>query len=287
MKKKILNGIQTAQKITNKIKKIVKKRKKNKKKVPSLAMIIVGNHPASLTYVFKKREACNIVGFFSVYWHLSKHIKETELLNLIHQLNQNTCIDGILVQLPLPININCIKIANSIDPQKDVDGFHPYNIGSLYQCNPALRACTPKGIITLLNEYKINIYGLHAVIIGSSNIVGKPMYLELLQAGCTPTLTNKLTINLKKYVQQADLIIIAIGQPNFLYGDWIKDGAIVIDVGINYIYKNKKKIIVGDVHFESASLKASYITPVPGGIGPMTVASLLQNTLQACKNYKK
>ncbi|VAX76760.1 bifunctional methylenetetrahydrofolate dehydrogenase/methenyltetrahydrofolate cyclohydrolase FolD [Buchnera aphidicola] len=284
METKILDGIKISNKIIKKIKKKIDKRKKNKKKIPSLAMIIIGNNPASLTYVLKKREACNLVGFFSVYWNLPINISEKNLLKLINQLNYNKHIDGILIQLPLPKNISYINIVNNIDPNKDVDGFHPYNIGSLYQCNSKFRSCTPKGIMTLLKNYKINISGLHAVIIGSSNIVGKPMCLELILAGCTTTLTNKLTINLKNHVQRADLIIIAVGQPNFLYGDWVKEGAIVIDVGINYINQNKK--IVGDVHFDSVSLKASYITPVPGGIGPMTIASLLQNSLKACKNFK-
>lgn len=279
---KIMKGSIIAKKIKEKIKKKICIRKKKNNRVPGLAVILIGDNPASLIYIKTKRYACYNVGIFSAYWHFSDNIDEKKILNLIKKLNNNKYIDGILVQLPLPNNINTIKILTSIDPKKDVDGFHPYNFGLLCQQYPTLRACTPRGIITLLQYYKINMQGLHIVIIGTSIIVGRPLCMELLLTDCTVTITNKFTKNLKSYVKIADIVIIAIGQPNFLYGDWIKDGAIVIDVGINYL-KNKKKI-VGDVHFKSVSLKTSYITPVPGGVGPMTVASLLQNTLEIYEN---
>lgn len=278
MNTKIMEGLKIANQIKKKIYQKIRIKKKNKQRVPGLAVILIGNDPSSLIYIKTKINACYSVGFFSAYWHLSEDTKEKEILKLINRLNKNKKIDGILVQLPLPKKINTINILNSIDPYKDVDGFHLYNAGSLYQGLPMLRSCTPRGIITLLKYYNINLSGLHTVIIGTSIIVGKPLCLELLMNNCTITIVNKFTKNLRDHIKMADLIVIAIGYPNFLYGDWIKYGAIVIDVGINYIKKNKK--IIGDVHFESASLKTSYITPVPGGVGPMTVASLLQNTLE-------
>lgn len=275
---KIMKGFKIANQIKKKIRKTIKLKKKYKYRSPGLAVVLIGNNPASLIYIQTKINACYSVGFFSAYWHLSEKTTEKMLLNLIKKLNTNKNIDGILIQLPLPKRINTINILNSIHPSKDVDGFHLYNSGLLYQGSPILRACTPRGIITLLNYYNINLTGLNVIIIGNSSIVGKPLYLELLMTNCTITMTNKFTKNLKNHVKMADLIIIAVGRPNFLYGDWIKSGAIVIDVGINYIKKNNS--IVGDVHFESVSKKTSYITPVPGGVGPMTVASLLQNTLE-------
>jgi methylenetetrahydrofolate dehydrogenase (NADP+)/methenyltetrahydrofolate cyclohydrolase len=198
-------------------------------------------------------------------------------------LNNDESVSGILVQLPLPKHIDKQKVIETITPSKDVDGFHPYNTGSLCQRTPKLRACTPKGIITMLKYNKIKTHGLHAVMVGASNIVGRPMSLELLLAGCTTTVTHRFTKGLKNHVKHADLLIVAIGRPKFLKGHWIKNGSVVIDVGINRL---KNGQIVGDVDFETAYLKASYITPVPGGVGPMTVATLLQNTLEACeKNH--
>lgn len=184
--------------------------------------------------------------------------------------------------MPLPKQINYLKILSSINPNKDVDGFHPYNTGALCQRTPKLRACTPKGIITMLKYNKIKTHGLHAVMVGASNIVGRPMSLELLLAGCTTTVTHRFTKNLKNHVKNADLLIVAIGKPNFLKGNWVKNGSIIIDVGINRLQDGR---IVGDVDFKNAYLRASYITPVPGGVGPMTVATLLQNTLEACEKY--
>ncbi|AHG59912.1 bifunctional methylenetetrahydrofolate dehydrogenase/methenyltetrahydrofolate cyclohydrolase FolD [Buchnera aphidicola] len=278
----IIDGNKISKKIQLNILKKVNKRKKNGKKIPGLAMILVGENTPSKIYVNKKKIACKNVGFFSECWNFPENANEIDILNLIKQLNNNKNIDGILIQLPLPQQINHVKILSSINPDKDVDGFHPYNTGSLCQRTPKLRACTPKGIITMLQYYNIKTHGLHAVMVGASNLVGRPMSLELLLAGCTTTVTHKFTHDLKKHVENADLLIVAVGKAKFLKGEWIKKGSIVVDVGINRLNNGN---IVGDVDFESAYLKASYITPVPGGVGPMTVATLLQNTLEACEKY--
>lgn len=276
----IIDGNKISKKIQlNILKKLIKE--KNGKKIPGLAMILVGENTPSKIYVNKKI-ACKNVGFFSECWNFPENANEIDILNLIKQLNNNKNIDGILIQLPLPQQINHVKILSSINPDKDVDGFHPYNTGSLCQRTPKLRACTPKGIITMLQYYNIKTHGLHAVMVGASNLVGRPMSLELLLAGCTTTVTHKFTHDLKKHVENADLLIVAVGKAKFLKGEWIKKGSIVVDVGINRLNNGN---IVGDVDFESAYLKASYITPVPGGVGPMTVATLLQNTLEACEKY--
>ncbi|HMI76778.1 MAG TPA: bifunctional methylenetetrahydrofolate dehydrogenase/methenyltetrahydrofolate cyclohydrolase FolD [Buchnera sp. (in: enterobacteria)] len=250
-------------------------------RAPGLAVILIGNNPASKIYVNKKIKMCKKVGFISQFWHLSSNVSEKKLLTIINYLNYNNKIDGILIQLPLPKKINNITILSSVLPKKDVDGFHPYNTGLLCQRQPKLRPCTSLGILTLLHAYNINTYGLHAVIIGASNIVGRPMSMELLLSGCTTTVTHRFTKNLKYHIHNADLLIVAVGHPHFLDGKWIKKGSIVIDVGIN---KLKNGLIVGDVDFNSACKKASYITPVPGGVGPMTVITLLKNTLQAYEN---
>ncbi|QCI25107.1 bifunctional methylenetetrahydrofolate dehydrogenase/methenyltetrahydrofolate cyclohydrolase FolD [Buchnera aphidicola (Rhopalosiphum padi)] len=278
----IINGNKIAKKIEIDILKKIEKRKKNKKRIPGLAVILIGKNPASEIYVKRKISACKNIGFISKYWSFPINVSEKEILNLIEKLNNDVNIDGILVQLPIPEKINYYKIFSSIRADKDVDGFHPYNTGSLCQRNPTLRACTPKGIITMLNYKKIKTHGLNAVVIGASNIVGRPMSMELLLAGCTTTVTHRFTRNLENHIKNADLLVVAIGKPNFLHGDLIKEGAIVIDVGINRL---KNGSIVGDVDFKSACLKASYITPVPGGVGPMTVISLLENTLEACEKY--
>ncbi|MCR3754853.1 MAG: bifunctional 5,10-methylene-tetrahydrofolate dehydrogenase/ 5,10-methylene-tetrahydrofolate cyclohydrolase [Candidatus Westeberhardia cardiocondylae] len=243
----------------------------------------MGNNPASKLYIYNKQKVCKNIGLILYTYNFSKHILETHLLKLINKLNHNEKIDGILIQLPLPKNINHINIFNTISPEKDVDGFHPYNIGRLFYKNPSLPPCTSKGIMTLLKKYHIQTSGLHAVIVGSSNIVGKPIGMELLLQGCTVTITNKHTKNLKKHIKHADLLIVAIGKAKFIPGHWIKLGSIVIDVGINYL---KNGQIVGDVEYKSALYRASYITPVPGGVGPMTVISLIQNTIQAYENNK-
>lgn len=282
MSAKIIDGKMISETIRQEVAEKVKLRLSLGKRAPGLAVILVGNDPASQIYVNSKRRTCEEVGFISRSYDLAEKTTESELLQLIDQLNNDKAIDGILVQLPLPKTIDYIKILEHIHPDKDVDGFHPYNIGRLCQRAPRLRPCTPRGIITLLERYQINLLGLNAVIVGASNIVGRPMSLELLLAGCTTTVAHRFTRNLRHHVEQADLLIVAIGKPNFISGDWIKPGAIVMDVGINRL-KNGK--VTGDVCYQEAQQRASWITPVPGGVGPMTVATLMQNTLQACEEY--
>ncbi|MCV2525222.1 MAG: bifunctional methylenetetrahydrofolate dehydrogenase/methenyltetrahydrofolate cyclohydrolase FolD [Candidatus Lightella neohaematopini] len=273
---KVFDGHLVAKHIKNKILSIVKKRVKLGKLIPGLATILVGNNPASIIYIKHKREVCQEVGFFSLCYNLPNSVSTLELVTIIKKLNKNKKIHGILIQLPLPSNIK-FSILQHINHKKDVDGFHPYNIGRLCQNNPILSPCTPLAVITLLKYYNINVSGLHAVVINSSNIVGRPMFFELLNIGCTVTVTNKHTNNLKYYVNHADLLIVAIGKPNFIPGSWIKLGAIIIDIGINKL--NGK--LVGDIDYKNSLNRASYITPVPGGIGPITVAILMKNTLQA------
>ncbi|ETT07244.1 tetrahydrofolate dehydrogenase/cyclohydrolase, NAD(P)-binding domain protein [Providencia alcalifaciens F90-2004] len=279
---KIIDGKTIAQAIRQEVAQKVQTRIANGKRAPGLAVILVGANPASQIYVGSKRRACEEVGFLSRSYDLPDTTTEAELLKLIDDLNQDTDIDGILVQLPLPASIDNVKVIERIHPDKDVDGFHPYNVGRLCQRAPRLRPCTPRGIVTLLERYDINTYGLNAVIIGASNIVGRPMSLELLLAGCTTTVTHRFTKDLEQHVRNADLLVVAVGKPNFIPGEWIKPGAIVIDVGINRLENGK---VTGDVDFDEASKRAAWITPVPGGVGPMTVATLIQNTLQACEEY--
>ncbi|GAA3614257.1 MAG: bifunctional methylenetetrahydrofolate dehydrogenase/methenyltetrahydrofolate cyclohydrolase FolD [Gibbsiella quercinecans] len=282
MAAKIIDGKTIAQQVRNEVAEHVKQRLAAGKRAPGLAVILVGENPASQIYVASKRRACEEVGFISRSYDLPASTSEAELLALIDTLNADTEIDGILVQLPLPAGIDNVKVLERILPDKDVDGFHPYNVGRLCQRAPKLRPCTPRGIVTLLERYNIDTFGLNAVVVGASNIVGRPMSMELLLAGCTTTVTHRFTKNLRHHIEHADLLIVAVGKPNFIPGEWIKEGAIVIDVGINRLESGK---VVGDVLFEEAAAKASYITPVPGGVGPMTVATLIQNTLQACEEY--
>jgi len=249
-----------------------------KKRAPGLAVVLVGSDPASQVYVNNKRKACDEVGFVSKSYDLPATTGQEELLKLIDTLNADNTIDGILVQLPLPAGLNSELILERINPHKDVDGFHPYNIGRLAQRIPAIRPCTPKGIMTMIESTKRNVKGLDAVIVGASNIVGRPMGLELLLAGCTVTTCHKFTQDLKSHVERADLLVVAVGKANFIPGEWIKQNAIVIDVGINRLGDGS---LVGDVEFDKAAEKAGWITPVPGGVGPMTVASLIENTLEA------
>ncbi|MGP1947708.1 MAG: bifunctional methylenetetrahydrofolate dehydrogenase/methenyltetrahydrofolate cyclohydrolase FolD [Arsenophonus sp. NC-PG7-MAG3] len=282
MSAKIINGKMISETIEQEIAEKVKLRLSLGKRAPGLAVILVGNDPASQIYVNSKRRTCEVVGFVSRSYDLSEKSTEFELLQLINQLNNDKAIDGMLVQLPLPKTIDYIKILEHIHPDKDVDGFHPYNIGCLCQRTPRLRPCTSRGIITLLERYQINLLGLNAVIVGASNIVGRPMSLELLLAGCTTTVTHRFTTNLRHHIEQADLLVVAIGKPNFIPGKWIKPGAIVIDVGINLLENGK---ITGDICYQEAQQRASWITHVLGGVGPMTVATLMQNTLEACEAY--
>ncbi|AWP33714.1 bifunctional methylenetetrahydrofolate dehydrogenase/methenyltetrahydrofolate cyclohydrolase FolD [Pantoea eucalypti] len=282
MAAKIIDGKTIAQQVRVEVAEKVKQRLAAGKRAPGLAVVLVGENPASQIYVASKRRACEEVGFHSRSYDLPATTREAELLELIDKLNQDGEIDGILVQLPLPAGIDNVKVLERITPDKDVDGFHPYNVGRLCQRAPTLRPCTPRGIVTLLERYNIDTYGLNAVVVGASNIVGRPMSMELLLAGCTTTVTHRFTKDLRHHIEHADLLVVAVGKPGFIPGDWIKPGAIVIDVGINRLESGK---VVGDVDYDSASARASYITPVPGGVGPMTVATLIQNTLQACEEF--
>lgn len=247
---------------------------------PGLAVVLVGNDPASGVYVRNKRKACAEVGFHSELHELSEETSQDRLLELIDSLNAYEHIDGILVQLPLPDQIDEEAVIERILPTKDVDGFHPYNVGRLVLRMPVLRPCTPKGIMTMLERTGRPLSGLDAVIIGQSNIVGRPMALELLAARCTITVCHSRTKDLAEKARNADVLVAAVGRPRFVPGDWVKEDALVIDVGINRTDEGK---LVGDVDYESVSERAGWITPVPGGVGPMTIASLLENTLQAAE----
>jgi len=277
-----IDGKAIAQSIRTQLKEKVTARKEAGQRVPGLAVILVGADPASQVYVGSKRRACEEVGFLSRSYDLETTTSEADLLTLIDECNEDPAIDGILVQLPLPEHIEESKVIERIRPDKDVDGFHPYNVGRLAQRIPVLRSCTPMGIMTLIKTTGIDTYGLDAVIVGASNIVGRPMSLELLLAGCTTTTCHRFTRNLEQKVRQADLLVVAVGKPGFIPGEWIKPGAIVIDVGINRLEDGS---LAGDVQFDAASKNASFITPVPGGVGPMTIASLLENTLYAAEQY--
>jgi methylenetetrahydrofolate dehydrogenase (NADP+)/methenyltetrahydrofolate cyclohydrolase len=247
---------------------------------PGLAVVKVGNDPASEVYVRNKRRACEEVGIRSVAHDLAESTSEIELLSLVEELNRDPEIDGILVQLPLPVQIQQTAVIEKIAPVKDVDGFHPYNVGRLAQRIPVMRPCTPYGVIKLLERVGAPFKGQHAVVVGASNIVGRPMSLELLLMGATTTVCHRFTTGLDTYVRQADILVVAAGKPGLVPGEWIKPGAIVIDVGMNRLDNGH---LVGDVVFESARERAGWITPVPGGVGPMTVAMLMHNTLEACQ----
>ncbi len=280
MTAQLIDGTSIAANIREDIANKVKARQKLGLRIPGLAVILVGNDPASEIYVAHKRKDCEQVGFISKSYDLPANITQQELLSLIDELNDDDTIDGILVQLPLPSHLNAAPLLERIRPDKDVDGFHPFNIGRLAQRNPLLRPCTPKGIIQLLASIKVDLYGLNAVVIGASNIVGRPMALELLLAGCTVTVTHRFTKDLAAHVANADLVVVAVGKANLVKGQWIKPGAIIIDVGINRRDDGK---LIGDVEFDVALQRASWITPVPGGVGPMTRACLLENTLFAAE----
>jgi len=278
MTAQIIDGKTIAAELKQKIKAATQMRLATGKRRPGLAVVLIGDNPASQVYVGSKRRSCEEVGFKSESFDLPETTTEQELLDLITQLNEDDEIDGILVQLPLPAHFNTDVIIEHIAPHKDVDGFHPYNIGRLAQRNPLLRPCTPKGVITMMQSVGIDLRGKEAVVVGASNIVGRPMGLELLLAGCTTTVCHRMTKDLESHVRRAEVLVVAVGKPGFIPGDWIRDGAVVIDVGINRLENGK---LTGDVEFDKASQKASWITPVPGGVGPMTVATLLENTLFA------
>ena len=280
----LIDGKQIAADIRKNIAQQVQDRLNKGLRAPGLAVILVGSDPASEVYVSHKRKDCEQVGFQSQAYDLAETTTQVELLDLIDQLNNDATVDGILVQLPLPKHLDSSLLLERISPSKDVDGFHPYNVGRLAQRIPLLRSCTPKGIMTLLEHTGVDLHGLDAVIVGASNIVGRPMALELLLAGCTTTITHRFTKDLESHVRRADLVVVAVGIPNLVKGEWIKPGAIVIDVGIN---RQDNGQLIGDVGFDEAIKRAAWITPVPGGVGPMTRACLLENTLQACEQAEQ
>jgi len=276
----LIDGKAIAQQVRSSIAKSVQHMKHQGYRVPGLAVILVGADPASRLYVGSKRKACEEVGFKSISYDLPEETTQNELMALVSQLNDDESIDGILVQLPLPPQLDANPILDQIKPDKDVDGFHPFNLGKLAQRTPLLESCTPKGIMTLLESTGTDFHGKEAVVVGASNHVGRPMALELLLAGCTTTVAHKFTKDLESHVSRAEILVVAVGKPEFIPGNWIKEGAIVIDVGINRLESGN---LVGDVEFAKAKEKAGWITPVPGGVGPMTVATLMQNTLIAAQ----
>lgn len=278
MAAQLIDGKTISEALLNRVKAGVDARLAEGRRAPALAVVLVGNNPASEIYVRNKKRSCEKVGIRSVAFDLPASTTQAELLAIVDQVNADTEIDGILVQLPLPAHIDADAVIERIDPKKDVDGFHPYNIGRLALKMPLLRPCTPRGVMTMLEMSGIDPKGKHAVIIGASNIVGRPMALELLLARATITVCHSATADLAAEVRRADIVVAAVGKPGFVPGDWIKEGAVVVDVGINRLPDGK---VVGDVDFAAASERASWITPVPGGVGLMTVATLLQNTLDS------
>ena len=270
----IIDGKQIAKKIRISIAEQVAKLDRK----PGLAVVLVGDDPASAVYVRNKDNACKEVGFYSEKINKPADITQAELLSEVDRLNKDYKIDGILVQLPLPNHLDANQVIEAINPNKDVDGFHSENVGKLMQNKAYLRPCTPKGIMTMLATTGIDLVGKNCVVVGASNIVGRPMAMELLNARATVTICNSKTQDLSTKLKQADVVVVAVGKPKMIQGDWIKEGAIVIDVGINRLENGS---LSGDVDFDSVQEKAAWITPVPGGVGPMTIATLLENTLTA------
>lgn len=280
MAAQILDGKQIAKEIRCVIADKIKEAKDSGRQPPGLAVILVGNDPASQVYVTNKRKACAEVGIISHAYDLAVDTSEDKLVDLIKALNQDADIDGILVQLPLPPHINSKTIIDTISPEKDVDGFHPYNLGRLAQRDPLLRPCTPYGIIQLLGAYKIPLHGMHTVVVGASNIVGRPMALEFLLAGSTVTICHRFTKNLEQFIRMAEIVVVATGICDVVNTQWLNKSQIVIDVGMHRLADGHLR---GDLDYEKASKQSAWITPVPGGVGPMTIATLLQNTwLAAC-----
>ncbi|OOZ36374.1 bifunctional methylenetetrahydrofolate dehydrogenase/methenyltetrahydrofolate cyclohydrolase FolD [Solemya velesiana gill symbiont] len=283
MTAQILDGKAIASDIRQDIKAQVSQMVADGQRPPGLVVILVGEDPASQVYVRNKQRSCEEVGFYSELKKLPVETSQEELLGLIDELNGRDEVDGILVQLPLPEQIDEEEVIERILPTKDVDGFHPYNFGRMALRMPTLRPCTPKGVMTMLERTGHNLEGLDAIIIGQSNIVGRPAALELLAARCTITVCHSRTKDLAEKVRNADVVVAGVGRPKFVQGDWIKPGALVIDVGINRL---EDGTLCGDVDFEAAKEHAAWITPVPGGVGPMTIATLLENTLQARKLHE-
>ena len=282
MSARILDGKRIADELLDSVAARVRVRVAAGKRVPGLAVILVGEDPASSVYVRNKRKACARVGFRSLDFDLPDTTTEAELTALVDKLNADPEVHGILVQLPLPHGMNGTAIIDRIDPHKDVDGFQAENVGRLALRQRGLRPCTPKGVMTLLAHTDRPVRGQKAVVVGVSNHVGRPLVLELLLAGCTTTACHRFTRDLEAEVRQADIVLVAVGRPELIKGAWIKPGAVVIDVGINRLEDGR---LVGDVEFAPAAERASWITPVPGGVGPMTVATLIENTLEATETF--
>lgn len=279
----ILDGHAYAKEIIHHIKSELDLYKLQNKRAPGLAVILVGDNPSSITYVTNKENKCKELGYYSEVHKLSSETSEKDIINLIKELNKSKKIDGIIIQLPLPKHINQQNIIENLDPMKDTDGLHPENLGKLLSGKDCFQPCTPKGIIGILKYYNIDLTGKHAVVVGRSNLVGKPASLLLLKENCTVTMTHSKTKNIADLTKDADILICAIGKEKLVTKDWIKKDSVIIDVGINVIYENGKRKLTGDVDFESVAPICKAITPVPGGIGPVTVAMLMANTLEAYK----
>ena len=278
MTAQLIDGKKISQQRIEAVAQAVKARQEKGLHTPCLAVVLVGDDPASAVYVRNKKLACQKSGFESRSYELPSETTQDDLLKLVDELNSDPTVDGILVQLPLPAHIDSQAVLERIVPHKDVDGFHPYNVGRLVVKMPLMRPCTPKGVMTLLEAYGIDPKGKKAVIVGASNIVGRPQALELLLSRATVTICHSATQNLADEVAAADILVVGVGIPNFVKGEWVKPGAVVIDVGINRLEDGS---LCGDVEFDVAKERASMITPVPGGVGPMTIATLLENTLHA------
>ncbi|MBI3589922.1 MAG: bifunctional methylenetetrahydrofolate dehydrogenase/methenyltetrahydrofolate cyclohydrolase FolD [Candidatus Melainabacteria bacterium] len=280
----ILNGRHLADEVLNNISNEINLLKSKNKRIPGLAVVLVGDNPASLTYVNNKEKTSKKIGIYSEVHKLAVNVSETELIKQVKLLNNNKNIDGILVQLPLPAHIKSDKVIEQLDPNKDVDGLHPYNLGKLFSGQDCLVPCTPLGIMEILKHYSINLSGIHTVVIGRSTLVGKPLAALLLGKNATVTIAHSKTENIESVSRTADILISAVGKAKLIKSSWVKNDAIVIDVGINKVYENGISKSVGDVDFENVKSVCKAITPVPGGVGPMTIAMLMANTLKA---YKK
>ncbi|MGB0132666.1 bifunctional methylenetetrahydrofolate dehydrogenase/methenyltetrahydrofolate cyclohydrolase FolD [Dokdonella sp.] len=282
MSARLLDGKRIAAELLEGLAARVQSRIESGKPRPGLAVILVGDEPASSVYVRNKRRACERVGFSSLAFDLPADTPESDLVDLVDRLNADPQVHGILVQLPLPAHVDASALINRIDPRKDVDGFQAENVGRLVLRQRGLRPCTSKGVMTLLANTDLPVRGKHAVVVGVSNHVGRPLMLELLLAGCTTTVCHRFTRDLPAFVAAADILVVAVGRPDLVRGEWVKPGAIVIDVGIN---RRDDGSLTGDVEFETAAQRAAWITPVPGGVGPMTVATLMENTLEAAETF--
>ena len=278
MAARIIDGKSIAQDVRTEVRKAIDGMVGRGLRRPGLAVVMVGDNPASQVYVRNKRRACEDCGIVSVAHDLPQSTSEMELLAKVDELNADDAVDGILVQLPLPDHIRESSVVERIDPRKDVDGFHPYNVGRLAERNPLIRPCTPYGVVRMLDHIGVSVKGKHCVVVGASNIVGRPMSLELLLMGATTTVTHRFTRDLESHVRMAEVLIVAAGKPGLVPGEWVREGAVVVDIGIN---RREDGSLCGDVQFESAAQRAAWITPVPGGVGPMTVAMLMKNTLES------